>query len=218
MKKHKKLILIASTGIIISITSINLYINIYSQNYISETPSQKYYTGILLGAGVKNDGALSLVLKDRVDKTIELYENGSIKKILVSGDHGRKNYDEVNAIKKYLIKHQIPDSIIFLDHAGFDTYDTMLRAQKVFRVDNAIIISQEFHLARALYIARRIGIDAEAVIANKYKLNKWLILKLNCREVISKCKAFLDVEILLSDPKFLGEEISITGNGYKSFD
>jgi len=118
------------------------------------------------GALVYGDGRLSWVLRDRVDYAIELYKAGKVKKLLLTGDHGQKDYDEVNAMKDYAAAQGVPEDDIFLDHAGFSTYESMYRARDVFRASRVIVVTQAFHLSRAVYDARRLGLDAEGVASN----------------------------------------------------
>lgn len=170
---------------------------------------------IVLGAKVYNDEILSQIYHDRIQTALELYRNGNTEKILISGDHGQKEYDEVNAAKDFLLGHGVPGDDIFLDHAGFDTYDSMYRARAVFDVKDAIIVTQAFHLPRAIYIARKLGIDVYGVSADKmlYSDAIWN----NIRESLARVKAIIDV-MLHSKPKYLGEMIPITGDGRLSWD
>lgn len=202
---------------ILSAGLINLYIYQSTQPLIHHQPEQvdPAYTGILLGSLVYGDGKLSYVMKARADLAIQLYHSGKIKRILVSGDHGTPEYDEVNDIRIYLEAHGIPTADIFLDHAGFNTYDSMVRAKRIFQVDEAVVITQEFHLPRALFIAERAGISATGAVAN---LPTHLSEKRNeGREFLARVKSFGEVALNL-DPHFLGEQIPITGNSRLSYD
>lgn len=165
---------------------------------------------IILGAYVRPDGALSWILRDRLDTGLELYRAGLAPKILVSGDHGQKNYNEVQAMKDYLLDHDVPAQDIFMDHAGFDTYDSLYRARDIFHVKSAIIVTQNFHLPRALYIARRLGIETQGIQARLYY--PWWYAN-TIRDSLARVKAYLDVEILKSKPHHLGELIPISGDG-----
>lgn len=118
---------------------------------------------LVLGCQVRDDGSLSHMLRDRLSRALELYEMGAAPKMLMSGDHGRKEYDEVGAMKQHAVEHGVPSENVFMDHAGFSTYETVYRAKEIFKVDKVIIVTQEYHLYRALYIADRIGIDAYGV-------------------------------------------------------
>ena len=112
---------------------------------------------IVLGAFVYEDGTLCPMLADRMDTAITLYKNGTAPKLLLTGDHGGEDYDEVDAMKNYALEKGVPKEDIFLDHAGFSTYDSILRAKEVFGAKNAVVVTQKFHLDRALYIAKKNG-------------------------------------------------------------
>ena len=161
MKLLKKIILGFVLFVIISILivfGLESYIKketsslIYSE--IKALPKTK--TGIILGASVHADGKLSPILKDRVETAYELYKQNKIENFLISGDHRTNDYDEVNAIKNYLLKKGVPSTAITLDHSGFDTYDSMFRAKAVFNIEDAVVITQKFHLPRSIYIAKNL--------------------------------------------------------------
>ena len=194
---------------------INIYIQYSTKKYIfsdvKEVPET--YAGLVLGSMVFDNGTPSGVVRQRLDKTAELYKAGKIKRILISGDHGQKNYDEVNSMKNYLLKEGIQD--IFLDHAGFDTYSSMVRAKEIFEIDDVIIITQKFHMPRSVYIARKKGMNAYGVVSNPdgmydTKYNRG-------RDKISRVKAFFDV-MFNRKPKYLGEKIPINGSNEKTLD
>ena len=124
---------------------------------------------LILGAGVHEDGKPSLMLKDRLERGIDLYKAGISEKIIVSGDHGTVGYDEVNVMKNYLIDAGIPSENIFMDHAGFSTYESIYRARDIFCVKSMVIVTQKYHLYRALYIAKEFGLDAVGVPAAEIK-------------------------------------------------
>lgn len=169
------------------------------------------HTAIVLGAGLIRGGKLSTIFKDRVDIAIALYQAGKVKTILVSGDDGTPTHNEVNPARDYLLTKGIPSKDIFLDHAGFDTYSSMYRAREVFLVDKAIVITQSFHLPRSVFIAHSLGIDAYGIPANQHGYS----FKNNIREVFADVKAVFDI-ISHRKPKYLGEEIPITGNSSES--
>lgn len=172
------------------------------------------HTAIVLGASVYANGKLSPILKDRVDSALELYKAGKVKRFLLSGDHGQDNYDEVSTMKDYLNGKGIPDEDIFLDHAGFDTYDSMFRADYIFKVDSAIVVTQNFHLPRALYISDRLGLNFIGYSADKRKYRS--IESLEHRENIANIKAFWEV-LINKKPTYLGDEIPITGDSKLSY-
>ena len=214
----KKIIIIFILFDIVFLSSlflINCYIKTFGRQYIysdiSKLPSA--YTVIVPGALVYSSGELSSVLEDRMLCAYRLYKAGKVKRFLLSGDHGRYYYDEVNAMRSYLLKKGVPDSIIFTDHAGFNTYNTMVRAKKVFLVKDVIIVTQDFHLVRSLYIARKKGLVAYGIRADLRIYEHETSYKI--REFFARIKAFLNVTFNVS-PKFLGDPIPITGNGIKS--
>lgn len=165
---------------------------------------------IVLGCGVNDSGKPMQMLRCRLDKAVELYEKGVSGKLLMSGDHGRTTYDEVNAMKAYAIEKGVPSEDIFMDHAGFSTYETMYRAGAVFCVKTACIVTQKYHLYRSVYDAEKLGIDAIGVPAAQNKTLKQLVR--DAREVIARNKDLLYC-LLKPLPKYLGDEIPVTGNG-----
>ncbi|MBU2566176.1 YdcF family protein [Patescibacteria group bacterium] len=170
---------------------------------------------IILGAYVRPDGALSYILQDRLDTGLFLYEQQKATKILVTGDHGQTEYNEVQAMKNYLLDHGVPEQDIFMDHAGFDTYDSIYRARDIFLIENAIIVTQNFHLPRAVYIADRLGLKVSGYQANL--VYPWYY-QVALRDLFARSKAFLDVEIFKAKPKYLGDTIPITGDGRSTQD
>ncbi len=175
---------------------------------------------LVLGAQVWANGTLSTVLKDRVCSGAEIYIQGYAPKLLLSGDHGRKHYDEVNAMKQFVKNNypSIPDRDIFLDHAGFSTYQSIYRAKAVFEAESAIIVTQKFHAARCAYIAKKLGVKAVVYCADEsLGFRKLLRLRWFCREFGARFKAFFSVTFHVK-PKYLGEAIPITGDGTRSWD
>lgn len=163
---------------------------------------------LIPGAAILIDGGLSPVFRDRADLAIKLYEAKKVSKILVSGDNSTLSHNEVNPVRTYLLRKGIPDQDIFLDHAGFDTYSSMYRAQAVFGVESVLITTQSFHLPRAVFIARKLGVNAYGVDADVGH-----ILPRNyVREVFANEKAVFEL-LTRREPKYLGEPIPITGDG-----
>lgn len=192
--------------------AVNTYVDISAKNYIvtlNNAPESDAV--IILGAFVYKSGDPSPLLKDRIDYGYELYKAGKVKKILVSGDHGTKEYDEVNAMKDYLLGKGVPRDDIFLDHAGFNTYDSMYRAKEIFGIETMLISTQQFHINRSVYIARRMGIDAYGYPSDDKKI--YGMNYLNFRESIAKIRAVVDTDILRRKPKYLGDSIPIMGSG-----
>ena len=202
---------------ILSIMFINSHIISFAEQYIKKTPEELPHikTVLVPGAFVYNNGILSNVLEDRVLKALELYELGIVEKFILSGDHGQIDYDEVNSMKEYLINKNIPPEDIFLDHAGFSTYDSIYRAKVIFQVTDLIIVSQEYHLPRAIYIAAKLGINVYGYVSDRR--NYINIDNYIQREKLANIKAFFDVLIARS-PKYLGDPIPITGDSRLSWD
>ncbi|MGZ3420816.1 MAG: SanA/YdcF family protein [Polyangiales bacterium] len=160
-------------------------------------PAQRHLTPsetviVVLGAGVHGDEP-SEVLRDRLETALELFRAGRATKILVTGDHSKKDYDEPGAMARYLAAHGVHETDIVLDHAGFDTYSSIVRAREVFGVTHAIVVTQRFHLSRALWVARSVGIDAEGAEADRrvYRAAGWF----EAREILSRTKAWIDVTV-----------------------
>ena len=165
---------------------------------------------IVLGCLVKSDGSPSDMLSDRLERGIDLYKKGVAPKIIMSGDHGRADYDEVNAMKQIAVDSGIPSSDVFMDHAGFSTYESIYRAKEIFEADKIIIVTQEYHLYRALYIAEKLGIEAYGVNAD-YR-TYWGQSKRDVREILARCKDFCNM-IFKPEPTYLGEKIPVSGDG-----
>lgn len=165
---------------------------------------------LVLGCEVKPDGSLSLMLKDRLDKAIELYKSGVAPKVIVSGDHGTAHYDETNAMKNYMMENGIPSENIFMDHAGFSTYDSMYRARHIFKVDKCVVVTQEYHLYRTVYIGSALGIETYGAASAKIDYNGQE--KREFREFLARNKDFIKC-IFRPRSTYLGETIPVSGNG-----
>lgn len=165
---------------------------------------------LVLGAGIRTDGSPSPMLQDRLNTGIELYQNGAAPKLLMSGDHGRKKYNEVQTMKDIALDQGVPSEDVFMDHAGFSTYDSLYRARDVFQARKVIIVTQKYHLYRALYIARSLGLDAWGVSADTRRYRGQS--QRDFREILARDKDFF-VSVFKPLPKYLGDTIPITGNG-----
>ena len=176
---------------------------------------ETYPVGIVLGARVIGATVINGVYADRLQTAVNLYKKGKITKILVSGDHGQVTYDEVNAGKDYLLKEGVPASDIFLDHAGFDTYSSIFRAKNIFGVKKALIVTQDFHLPRALYFSHALDIEALGCSADLHEYPD--ITKMKQREILARVKAWLNIAFAAS-PKYMGNVYDITGNGEQTWD
>ena len=168
---------------------------------------------IVLGCLVRSDGTLSDMLCDRVERGIEVYELMAQKsgaKLLMSGDHGTVEYDEVNAMKQYAIEKGIDSEQIFMDHAGFSTYESIYRAKEIFGAERVVIITQEYHLYRALYIADALGLEAYGVASDQRTYSGQTMR--DVREILARNKDFL-TSLFKPKPTYLGETISLDGSG-----
>ena len=165
---------------------------------------------LVLGCLVKNSGEPSHMLEDRLRRAAELYQAGAAPKLLMSGDHGRKDYNEVEAMKQYAIEHGIVSEDVFMDHAGFSTYESCYRAKEIFKADKIIIVTQEYHLYRALFIAEELGLEAYGV-SSDYRTYYNQKMR-DVREVLARVKDFFYV-LFRPEPTYLGEQIPISGNG-----
>jgi vancomycin permeability regulator SanA len=161
---------------------------------------------VVLGAGVYPDGTPSPVLVDRLATALSLYRDGRAAKILVTGDHGRAEYDEPGAMRAWLEDHGVPATDIIMDHAGFDTFSSMARARHVFGVKRPIVVTQAFHLPRALYLATEAGLDATGVIADRRAYPGAVVM--HARELLSRPKAWLDVT-MGREPRYLGPRVAM---------
>ncbi len=164
---------------------------------------------IVLGAGVRESGP-SPMLQDRIDFGVEAYNAGVAPKIIMSGDHGRPDYDEVNVMKAEAIEQGVPSADIFMDHAGFSTYESIYRAKEIFDADKIVIVTQKYHLFRALYIAESLGVEAYGIPSDprSYRGAVWR----EGREVLARTKDYFYC-IFKPEPTYLGESIPVSGNG-----
>ena len=215
-RKYKVLIfVIAGIALLIGITAVSL------SAYMVKATEKNIFTAdtfendekadciLILGAGVK-DGKPKPMLRDRLLTGIELYKSGAAKKIIMSGDHGRADYDEVNVMRSFAIEQGVRAEDIFLDHAGFSTYDSVYRAKNIFGAENIIIVSQKYHLYRALYISEKLDVKAAGVSAN---LNTYGgQLKRDIREIIARDKDFFKC-IIKPGAEIMGDKIPLDGDG-----
>ena len=165
---------------------------------------------IVLGCQVRSDGSLSHMLQDRLEKALAVYNTGASPKLLMSGDHGQKEYDEVNAMKRFAVENGVPSENVFMDHAGFSTYESIYRAKEIFGADKVIVVTQEYHLYRSLYIAEKFGVEAYGVAADQNTYAGQTMRDL--REILARCKDWAKC-IFKPEPTFLGEPIPVSGNG-----
>lgn len=215
-KRIKSIFMIFSLLIvlgIISVFSINGYIKASAKKKIISLEQASNLNNVdcilILGAGVWGERP-SHMLEDRLEYGITLHRMGVSNRLLMSGDHGRKNYDEVNVMKDFAINEGVLSSDVFMDHAGFSTYESLYRARDVFEAKKIIIVTQEYHLYRALYVAEKLGLEAYGVASDPRQYVGQSSRE--AREVVARVKDFLYV-IIKPSPTYLGEIIPVSGNG-----
>ncbi len=165
---------------------------------------------IVLGCQVRDDGTPSPMLRDRLRRAAELYDLGAAPKLLMSGDHSREDYDEVGAMKRFAVEAGVPSADVFMDHAGFSTYETMYRAKEMFGAQKVLVVTQKYHLYRSVYIARQLGMEAYGVAAEGDNYAGQSMR--DAREVLARCK---DFAVALWQPEVdgVGEVIPVSGDG-----
>lgn len=199
---------------IIALLLLNLYIKASVSSNILSVDEAMAVDGVdcilVLGAGVWSGNRPSPMLEDRLQFGVQLYQNGTSTRLLMSGDHGRKNYDEVNVMKQYAMSAGVPSTHIFMDHAGFSTYESLYRARDIFEADKLVIVTQKYHLYRALYIADRLGIEAYGVASDPRIYANQNNREL--REVLARVKDYFYC-LVQPKPTYLGDAIPVSGNG-----
>ena len=165
---------------------------------------------LVLGCLVRSDGSPSDMLSDRLERGVELYDLGVSDKMLMSGDHGREEYDEVGAMRETAINAGVSAEDVFMDHAGFSTYESMYRAREIFGAKKIVIVSQGYHLYRALYIAEQMGLEAYGV-ASDQRTYRGQIMR-DVREILARVKD-MGKCVFMPEPTYLGEKISLDGDG-----
>lgn len=198
---------------IAAVSFLNILVIEKANDYIITADEAKNINAdciIVLGAKVYQDGSLSDILRHRVMTGIELLNLGASDRLLMSGDNSRVNYNESSAMKAYAVNLGVDGEKIFQDYAGFSTYETMYRARDVFQAKKVIIVTQKFHISRAVYLARSLGLEAYGVICDRGKYSSEKIN--NLRETGARVKAVYSA-IIKPKPTYLGDAIPISGNG-----
>lgn len=180
--------------IVLFLAGTNLYV-LYgphgsSTSDVSRVPHAQ--AAIVLGAQVRSDGTMSSMLGDRVRQAVALWDAGKVDRILVSGDHSSNDYDEPDTMRKALVARGVPERVIFEDHAGFNTWASMVRAKKIFRVRSAVVVTQGFHMPRALYLAGEAGMRHVTGLTSDLRSYGWQGKKSWVREILSRPKAVVD--------------------------
>ncbi len=194
----------------VALIGINAYMISYADEYmlsVDDLQGDNFDCILVLGAGLW-DGEPSPMLKERLEFGMMAYETGCSPKFLMSGDHGREEYDEVNKMKDVVIEKGVPADNVFMDHAGFSTYESMYRARDIFEVEKVLIVTQKYHLYRAVYSARKLGIEAYGF---DMEVKKYPVYN-DMREALARVKDFFYC-IVQPEPTYLGETIPISASG-----
>ena len=213
LKKLFKSAICIALAVILVVSFINiLMINSTKNNILSVEEAKEIEEAdciLVLGCGIIEDRP-GKMLQDRLDKSIELYNENCAPKILMSGDNGSREHNEVGVMKNYALENNVPSCDIFMDHAGFSTYESIYRAKEIFEADRIIIVTQRYHLYRALYIAKAFGIEAYGVPAKD--ITYYGQVSRDIREVLARTKDFF-TSVFKPEPTYLGEVISLLGDG-----
>ena len=218
MKKLMKIIKKSISAVIcigligaLAVFGIDFYVKKSTEKYIltPENAGNGYDCILVLGCGV-HGSTPSHMLEDRLLQGIELFENGASEKMLMSGDHGKENYDEVNVMKNFAVERGVDSEDVFMDHAGFSTYESMYRARDIFKAQKILIVTQDYHLHRAIYDARALGLEAYGVASNPRSYSGQLYRDI--REILARNKDFV-YAIIQPEPTYLGEAIPVQGDG-----
>jgi len=208
-------ILFVILGTVLATLAINIGMIMAARKYVHrDIDSVPNRTAVLVLGSQTMGRRLSPVLQDRVDAGISLMENRKGEKLLLSGDHGQIYYDEVNAMRLYVLENApgILEEDIFMDHAGFSTWDSMYRARDVFEVKDVLIVTQDFHISRAVCMARSLGLDAVGYGVNQERFRGPSLRSWQVREYFARVKAFYSI-VFKPKPRYLGDKIPITGDG-----
>jgi Uncharacterized membrane protein len=220
-KIHKKrikgilfvLISLAAAGLLL-IAAVNVFVRSSVRKRIISSEEalklDKVDCILILGAGIWENNKPSQMLEDRLKLGIKLYQAGAADKLLMSGDHGKKDYNEVGVMKQYAITAGVPSEDIFMDHAGFSTYESLYRARDIFQAHKVIVVTQKYHMYRALYIGKGLGMEVYGVASDPREYAGQY--KRQLREIVARGKDFFYV-ITKPRPKYLGDIIPVNGNG-----
>jgi SanA protein len=210
IKKLFKFGLFSAIFVLLAVLGINAGVKYYANPYCYLYPKNMPNSpvAIVFGAGLYGNNRPSNYLQDRLDTGIELYKKGKVKKLLLSGDNGRDEYDEITVMKQYCTLHNVDSADIYLDYAGFDTYSTIYRAKAIFKVDSAILVTQNYHLDRAILLGKQKGLTVFGAIADKQKYGSFRRNK--AREYLAVIKSIIDL-VRDREPRFLGETVDIHG-------
>lgn len=221
-KRWKKILLILLCAAVVgtgAVLGLNSYVKRTARRQILTETEAAALEGmdciLVLGCGVRRDGSPTHMLEDRLKQAEALYKLGAAPKLLMSGDHSRTDYNEVGAMKAHAEEAGIPGEDVFMDHAGFSTYESLYRAKEIFGVEKVIIVTQEYHLYRALYIAQRMGLEAWGV-SSDYRTYVGQPVR-EAREILARLKD-VATTVFWPDPTYLGEAIPVSGDGNSTND
>jgi SanA protein len=218
-KKYKKhLALLCLVGLF-GIIGLHYWMGIQYENDVLTNPQDvpDMQAALILGAKVYKNGNLSKMMQDRADAGIKLYQLCKVKKLLISGDHSKSHYDETNTIRNYMLKKGIPIQDVFMDHAGFDTQSSLYRAKQVFKAKSLIIVTQDFHLPRALYFANLYHIPSKGLLCTSTQYGDISLTLCKLREYPARVKALME-GVLHFRPHFIGNPYPLTGDGRSTED
>lgn len=214
LKKLVRFVCFIVAVCLVAVLTLNGIVLLGGRSYIVSVEQAQDITDVdcilVLGCGVLSDGRPTAMLRDRLNKSVELYDAGVSDRLLMSGDHGSAFYDEVNTMKNFAIDKDVPSSHIFMDHAGFSTYESMYRAKEIFCAKKVVIVTQKYHLYRAVYVARALGLDAYGVAAAGDDYGGQFFR--DVREILARNKDFF-TSIIKPEPTYTGTAIPVSGNG-----
>ncbi|MBR2783022.1 MAG: YdcF family protein [Firmicutes bacterium] len=207
---------VAAAAVLVAVLNLIVCLSVRSRIHsVEDCPTEPDCDCVIvLGCGVWGDSP-SPLLQDRLDAAVALYRAGAAPKLLLSGDHGQQDYDEVSVMRRYVLEKGVASPDVFLDHAGFSTYETMYRARDVFGVEKAIVVTQKYHLYRALYDASAFGIEARGAVATGHVFASQLLWDI--REAFARAKDLCWC-LMKPAPTFRGEKIDIRGSGEVTLD
>ena len=214
MITRRRLLIAACTLALATLVVLSplLVIRIDTSGHLSDDPTavSHHQVAIVLGAGLDRNGQVSLFLKDRLDAAIALYRLGKVDGLLLTGDNHVSSYDEPRAMRAYALAHAVPAGAITLDYAGFDTYDSCFRARHIFGLQSAEVVTQRYHLPRAVFLCRSVGIAADGLGVRDWgRVPAMMMVHYQAREVLADVKALWDADVTNPDPRFLGPHVHL---------
>ncbi len=206
-RRWRRLFFIVMVGAIVIPPALPGYVALATRAYRYSNPDDvpEKRVALVFGAGIRQDGSPSAMLADRVQAAIELYEAGRVRKLLMTGDNSSVYYNEVVAMQRYAVAHGVPIEDITLDYAGFSTYESCYRAREVFGVERAVVVTQNYHLSRAVYTCRQLGVEAIGLGTPDWGVYSPRVMSFyTLRETLAIFKALWQLHITRPPPTFLG--------------